>query len=267
MGITMECATDTAEAIRAAGGEPLAPLGELRQTLGSAMRLLDELESLAPPAPPAPTTPSSDLRSLDASVARLREELRASEADREALTQRMVATDQQASRLTSLYVVTYQLHSTLDPEEVQSAIAEIALDLLGAERFALLLRADGNQDCRIALRRGMENHPHSRFAGPVYTGGDALVDRGLGDGRLQLGPQAGSEALAVVPLRIQDSVAGALVLCELLAHRSKPLGDDRELLDLIAAHAASALLAANAYATARRKVNTLQGLLTLLQGP
>jgi GAF domain-containing protein len=260
VGLAAILPADGAESADSSIGESQAFLCELRRSLTAAIRLLDDLEAqvVAAPSP-------GERRSLAADVAQLRDELAASEADREVLTRRLVATEQQASRLTNLYVITYQLHATLDPEEVQSAIAEIALDMLGAERFALLLRSEDDSACRIVLRRGMEDRPSSRFAGPVYIGGDAFVDRGLADGQLLLGPEPGSEALAVVPLRIQGSVAGALVVFELLPHRVAPLTDDRELLDLVAAHAASALLAAHAYATAKRKVHTLEGLLTLLK--
>jgi hypothetical protein len=64
----------------------------------------------------------------------------------------------------NLYVATYQLHSTLDPGEVQSTIAEIATNLLGAESFALLFwKGDRERgECEIALART------SRTAAALY---------------------------------------------------------------------------------------------------
>jgi hypothetical protein len=194
-----------------------------------------------------------------------RRSLEAAEADRLELAGRLVSTERQASRLMSLYVVTYQLHSTLDPEEVKSAIAEIAVDLLGAEKFVLILCDEVDGQATIALSRGIEGAETTRFRGAAYLGGDPAVDATLRDGQVRLDPPT-SEAIGVVPLKIRDSVVGALVVLELFGHRTKPLSDDRELLDLLAAHAASALLAARAYSTMVRRVRTLEGLMTLLKG-
>lgn len=189
------------------------------------------------------------------------------EADCRDLTQRLVVAENQASRLMRLYVITYQLHSTLEPREVEAAIGEIASDLLGAERYALLLRQEDGPACRVALARGFDGEGGAPFADGTYPGGLEPIDRALDDGHLALGPWPGSPVLAVVPLSVQSTVVGALVIFDLVAHRLEPLSADRELLDLLAAHAASALLAARSYATATRKLRTLQGLLGLLGGP
>lgn len=196
----------------------------------------------------------------------LRRELAATQGDRDELSRRLVLVEHQASRLMSLYVVTYQLHSTLDPEEVQVAIAEITSDLLGAQSFVLLLREEDQSDCWVALARGLEAVDSVLFAGESYRGGDPAVDTALADGVLCLEPVPGSEAIGVVPLKIRDSVVGALVVLGLFPHRTKPLAADRELLDLLGAHAASALLAARAYTTMVRRVRTLEGLMALLKG-
>lgn len=207
----------------------------------------------------------ADLAAPPQELASARRSLEAAEADRLELAGRLVSTERQASRLMSLYVVTYQLHSTLDPEEVKSAIAEIAVDLLGAEKFVLILCDEVDGQATIALSRGLEGAQTTLFRGAAYPGGDPAVDATLSDGQVRLDPPA-SEAIGVVPLKIRDSVVGALVVLELFGHRTKPLSDDRELLDLLAAHAASALLAARAYSTMVRRVRTLEGLMTLLKG-
>src|SRR5207244_12719933 len=88
--------------------------------------------------------------------------------DRDELSRRLSEYEQQTGRLMNLYVATYQLHATLDPGEVQSTIAEIATNLLGAERFALLFwNADGTQ-CEIALGQGL-----SQAASGFYSAGES----------------------------------------------------------------------------------------------
>lgn len=239
---------------------------ELRQQLADFERRLAELEepSNGEPATLDPLNPLNPLGPL--SMDRARDALEAAEADRLELAERLVSAEHQASRLMSLYVVTYQLHSSLDPEEVKAAIAEIALELLGAERFVLILRDEaGEGPASIALSRGLKGVESTVFTGTTYPGGDPAVDATLVDGQLRLDPDD-SEAIGVVPLRIRDSSVGALVLLKLFSHRTKPLSEDRELLDLLAAHAASALLAARAYSVMVRRVRTLEGLMTLLKG-
>jgi len=56
---------------------------------------------------------------------------------------------------------------------------------------------------------------------------------------------------------------GALVVTDVLGHKSAPLSEDRDLLDLLGAHAASALLAARLYSTMDRKVRALENLIKL----
>jgi len=68
--------------------------------------------------------------------------LAVAESERLELTGRLAEVEHQVGRLMTLYVATYQLHATLDPAEVQSTIAEIVLNLIGAEQFVLLLIDD-----------------------------------------------------------------------------------------------------------------------------
>jgi GAF domain-containing protein len=69
-----------------------------------------------------------------------------------------------------------------------------------------------------------------------------------------------------VPLRIQSAIGGALVIFELLAHKPVLGPDDRDLLDLLSAHAAAALFAADLYAAKERKLKTLESLVELARG-
>ena len=90
-----------------------------------------------------------------------------------------------------------------------------------------------------------------------------MADATLVDGSLKLGPFADSTALAVVPLKFQQEVLGVLVLLKLFDHRPPLRADDRELLDLLSAHAASALLAARLFAAKDRRLKTLESLIRL----
>jgi nitrate/nitrite-specific signal transduction histidine kinase len=189
-------------------------------------------------------------------VAELEEEVRALEL-------RLASAEQQNERLMRLYVATYQLHATLNPPEVLEAISQIVTDLVGADRFALLLKDPQGGRAAVVLCHGLgeeiADRSLIRFAGRQYAGGDALVDATLEDGRLRTGGEGGP--VAVVPLNVNGRTVGALVILRLLGHRRELGAEDRETLDLIAAHAAAALFAAQSYASADRKLRTLAGIL------
>ena len=228
-------------------------LDELRAALDRATALARQLEGRAEAA------------------GELKTRLEDVESDREELSTRLAEYEHQVQRLMNLYVATYQLHATLDPGEVQATIAEIATNLLGAERFVLLFWKSGPsgerkpRQCEIAFAQEMEDDPSGRYLNGVYAGGDPGVDATLADGVLRIGPIEGSDALACVPLCVQGTTVGALVILKLFDHKEMLKPEDRDLLDLIAAHAASALFAARVYSATDRKLKTLESLVALVR--
>ena len=226
-------------------------LDELRAALTRAAELARELEGRPESA--------ADLKSRLADV----------ESDRQELSAKLAEYEHQVGRLMNLYVATYQLHATLDPGEVQATIAEIAINLLGAERFVLLFRKGGKNEgageCEIAFSEGMEEGLGGPYENGIYAGGDPAVDATLADGILRIGPLEGSEAMACVPLTVQGTTVGALVILKLFDHKALLRPEDRDLLDLIAAHAASALFAARVYSNTDRKLKTLESLVALVR--
>jgi hypothetical protein len=247
-------------------GDPSLPkvaeaLGQLRSLLGEAQQLAEIIQArMRAPRAPAPAAAISS----DARIQELERRLLESERDQEELTSQLVDAENLAGKLMSLYVATYQLHVSLDPIEVQNAIAEIAKDLLGASSFALLIKDELEGGCEVALAERID--AASRYQGGRYDGGDAMVDATLADGILRLDSDEDSEALAAVPLRVEDAIVGALVILRVLEHKSTPLSEDRDILDLLAAHAASALFAARVYSKTDRKLRTLQSLVNLIRG-
>ncbi|HEX4961360.1 MAG TPA: GAF domain-containing protein [Thermoanaerobaculia bacterium] len=236
-------------------------VAELRSTLERAGELIRVVESNLKGASDGSEGATSAER-----VTELERRLATAESDVKELASRLVDSEHQGGRLMNLYVATYQLHATLDPAEVQATIAEIAINLLGAEQFVLLLRRDEGEGCEIALIEGMYDGVKTFYDGEDYTGGDPMVDVTLKDGVLRLGPTAESQALAAVPLRVQNEIVGALVLLKLLDHKPILRAEDRDLLDLLSAHAASALFAARLFATKDRKLRTLESLVKLARG-
>jgi hypothetical protein len=236
-------------------------IAELRSTLERAGELIRIVEqNLGQPHEHAGEDSSAER------VAELERRLATAESDVKELASRLVDSEHQGGRLMNLYVATYQLHATLEPAEVQATIAEIAINLLGAQQFVLLLRRDEGDGCEIALIEGMYDGAVPPYGGETYEGGDPMVDTTLRDGVLRLGPTAESQALAAVPMRVQNEIVGALVLLKLLDHKPILRAEDRDLLDLLSAHAASALFAARLFATKDRKLRTLESLVKLARG-
>lgn len=233
---------------------------EARAGVERAAELLRALEGAVSERPP-----SAD---LERRVEELERELAASESDRRELAAVVVESERRIGRLTNLYVATYQLHSTLDPDEVRSTIGEIVVNLLGAEQFVVLLRSgEGGGPCSVALAEGLANDPLAElFSDGEYCGGDPTIDATLSDGLLRLQPEPESLSIAAVPLAMQGVVVGAIAILKLLEHKHGFEDDDRELLDLLAAHAASALLSAQSFARADRKLRTLENLVKLVRG-
>ncbi|HEX9940812.1 MAG TPA: GAF domain-containing protein [Thermoanaerobaculia bacterium] len=236
-------------------------IAELRSTLERAGELVRVVEANLQ------ETAGREEPSAAERVVELERRLATAESDVKELASRLVDSEHQGGRLMNLYVATYQLHATLDPAEVQATIAEIAINLLGAQQFVLLLRRDEEGDgCEIALIEGMYDGVKSPYDGETYAGGDPMVDATLGDGVLRLGPTAESPVLAAVPLRVHNDIVGALVVLKLLDHKPILRAEDRDLLDLLSAHAAIALFAARLFATKDRKLRTLESLVKLARG-
>jgi len=236
-------------------------VSELRSTLERAGELIRVVESNLR------GTEGNEGASADERIAELERRLSTAESDVKELASRLVDSEHQGGRLMNLYVATYQLHATLEPAEVQATIAEIAINLLGADQFVLLLRRDEGEGYEIALREGSyDGGVVSFYDGETYQGGDPMVDQTLKDGVLRLGPTAESQALAAVPLRVQNDIVGALVVLKLLDHKPILRAEDRDLLDLLSAHAASAMFAARLFATKDRKLRTLESLVKLARG-
>ena len=169
----------------------------------------------------------------------------------------LVRTERQAAQLANLYVATYQLHASLETPDVRAAVADIAVNLLGAEDFAIWVRDDEGKFVRA---------PESSGGGDqTYAGGDPLLDTCLRDHAVHFGPEPGSLVLAAVPFAAHGELLGVLEVRRFLSHKQGLSAEDRELLDLMAAHAASALLAARAFHVTQRKLQAYEGLLGFMR--
>jgi GAF domain-containing protein len=222
--------------------------------LGKTARLLDEARALIDEADQDAKRRHAE---LSARTSGLEEMLREME-------KLLIRTERQAAQLANLYVATYQLHASLEAADVRAAIADIAVNLLGAETFSIWMRDDTG-----ALVRAPESGTHLGGGQPTepYTGGDALLESCVADRALKLAPVEATGSVAAVPFVAQGELLGVLVVHRILSQKAGFTPEDRELLELLAAHAASALLAARAFHVTQRKLQAYEGLLGFLRRP
>lgn len=186
------------------------------------------------------------------------------EAENKDFAQRYVEVEEQNESLANLYVASHRLHSTLDSLEVVECIKEILLNMIGSEDFGLfvvddetgeLVRAGcegdtaaGSDRVRIALGEGLE--------GSVAVAGEPFFSEA-----------SRGEPIACVPLKIKDRVVGIIAIYALLSHKRELSALDHKLLELLAGHAASALISSKLYSMADRKLRTIEGFMSLLRAP
>jgi hypothetical protein len=153
-------------------------------------------------------------------------------------------------RLASLYVAASQLHSTLDPFEVQQIIVEILLNFVGAKVFALLA-PDDDDTLATLVSEGIEQEAVPRRAtgtaggliGDVFAGSPAHIATQPTPART-----VDREPLVVIPLRVRlagkPHVVAVIAIWEFLQQKTAITEVDTELFTLLTESAGVALEAA-----------------------
>jgi len=165
--------------------------------------------------------------------------------------------------LASLYVASCRLHSTLDPADVTEIVCEILIELVGAEEFGILLLDERSNELSLIRLEG----PAHLYPAHILVG-DGPIGTVVRDGRpMYREPAAAGSPLAVIPLQIKGNTVGAIVITKLLHGKSRLSGIAKELLTLLAGHAATALTASRLYASVDRKLRTIEGFMDLMKRP
>jgi nitrate/nitrite-specific signal transduction histidine kinase len=178
------------------------------------------------------------------------------EAENKDFALRYLEVEEQNDALANLYVASYRLHSTLDPAEVVQAINEVLINMIGTEEFALFVVDDQVGELVFAGGEGTVRSERIRFGEgheglAAQTGKPFFAD---GDG-----------LCACIPLKIKERVVGVIAIYRLLPHKKGLTALDHRLLELLAGHAATALVSSRLYAAADRKLKTIEGFITLLR--
>ncbi|MCX7830936.1 MAG: diguanylate phosphodiesterase, partial [Acidobacteria bacterium] len=79
------------------------------------------------------------------------------EEENKDFAQRYIEVEEQNNNLANLYVASYQLHSTLDFQEVLHIVMEIVINLIGAEIFSIMLLDEKTNELMVLASEGYDN--------------------------------------------------------------------------------------------------------------
>ena len=203
------------------------------------------------------------IRHLEKECLSVRERLDQVEQENSQFAMRYVEIEEENNNLANLYVASYQLHSTLDLDEVLKIIMEIVINLVGAEIFAIYLLDEESGALAAVAAEGAEigDFPKGQLGsgvlGKAVTASEATCwDTGRSEDM--------SQPIVCVPLTVQGRPIGAITVYSLLQQKAGFSALDHELFNMLGGHAATAIFAARLYSQSERKLNTIQGFIDLL---
>jgi len=181
---------------------------------------------------------------------------------------RYIEVEEENNSLANLYVASHQLHASLDFREVIQTINDILINLIGAERFAILMLDENAPVLTKISSEGLEEEEMLKVSlgegiiGETVKGGEHYFETDLSSQNAS----DDSHPIAAVPLQIEDRAIGVIVILSLLDQKKAKFSRmDEELLVMLAGHAATAIFSSKLYATSERKLSTMQGFIDLLK--
>ena len=180
--------------------------------------------------------------------------------------QRYIDVEEQNNNLANLYVASYQLHSTLDYEEVLQIILEIIINLIGGEVFAIYLLDEKTKTLNPEASEGvsLSEIPHVPLGEGIIGQSVVANESYFNDNPAEDLHELYTDPLVCIPLTIKEDVIGTIVLFRLLQQKITFAPLDFELFTLLAGHAATAIFSSRLFTESKRKLSTYQGFLDLL---
>ena len=203
------------------------------------------------------------IESLEQDYESVRERLRQVEEENHQFADRYLEIEEENNNLANLYVASYQLHSTLDIDEVLKIIIEIVINLVGAEVFSVYILDENNGELGVAASEGAspEEFPACQIgSGPIGSAMETPEPTCWQTDR----SEDLNQPIVCIPLSVQNTPIGAIAIYSLLQQKEGFSALDHELFSVLGGHAATALFAARLYSQSERKLNTIQGFIDLL---
>lgn len=220
-------------------------LGLLTVDLGTERRLLKEKMRLA----------DRDLREQRDELAQVNRQLIEIEVKRRHLTDRYVEAEERTGRLARLYVTSCRLHASRDWHEALEAIQEVVRNLVGSEETAVFELTPDGSALSLVASSGIDAAAYERVplgSGPIGEVGRSGQPYYCDAAWSGSGATNRSDLTACVPLVRDAHTVGAVAVFRLLPQKAELDTLDRELLELVARHAAAALGRAEPPETAAR---------------
>ena len=197
----------------------------------------------------------------------LKKKFREVEEENKDFASKFLEVEEENNNLANLYVASYQLHSTLDFPEVLRIVLEIVINLIGAEKFAIMLIDEKTNELVSVAAEGVDITAAPRVkvgsgtVGRVAQEGESYFAENLTD----LSEDNPFEPIVCIPLKIKEHVIGVISICKLLTQKTGFTNVDYELFNLLAGHAATAIFSSRLYTQSERKLTTIQSFLDLLK--
>lgn len=170
--------------------------------------------------------------------------------------------EQYNSALSSVYIASNQLHSTLDFTEVVKTAGEILWNLVAAPVFAIFLRDEKTGNLNLV---GGENVA-GRFPGDRMEHPDGMIAESLAEGiSLFVEGESEGDPLACIPLKIDDRVVGIITVYRVEEHKGGLSDLDKELFDLLASQTATAMSSSQVYSETVKKLKSMESFINLMQ--
>ena len=206
-------------------------------------------------------------RALLEALQKARVRLEQVEKENQEFANMYVEIQEQNEALTNLYVVSQQLHATFDLEEVKQIINDILVEMVGAEEFGLLLLDGSKRKLRVLTGEGIRE----RLPKDSLPMGEGIIGDVAATGEsFYFEPKSEIEVeahlpLATLPMQLNGTTVGVVVIYKLLSHKNVFSPIDHQILELVAAHAASALVSARLHSSMDRKLKTMEGFMQLMK--
>ncbi len=152
--------------------------------------------------------------------------------------------------LTNMYVASYSLHETLDFERVLLLLKELIINMIGSEHFGIYLVSEHGDELELLAHEGFEpsEEKRARSAGPIARALDERTPIFATDAERDCGAP-----LVSIPLVAHGAAFGVIALYRLLDHKRELEPEDRELIEVLAERASSALHFSRIYTESDRR--------------
>ncbi len=206
-------------------------------------------------------------KALIEALSELRGRLEQQEKENREFANMYVEIQEQNEALTNLYVASQRLHATFDLDEVKKIITEILAEMVGAEEFGLLVLDREKKNLHVLAGEGIRE----RLPKQTLPVGEGIIGDVARTGEsFYFVPKTEAEKkahlpLATLPLKLGGETVGVVVIYRLLGHKPNFSPIDHQILELVAAHAASALVSARLHSTMDRKLKTIEGFMQLMK--